>query len=161
MWVPNSGYTYNLVVLLNETQSWSSCNEFVALNPGAFTETYWEVNYLNVYQLVSGTPQTTSSSLSSAMPAIQTSSSLSTAISNAQGRSSTPTMSIAATTPFITTGSFTATSSVLSVLSSISASSVSASSVSASLPVGRRAPALSASTRLFPALHLQCQRRPH
>ncbi|KAF2482405.1 concanavalin A-like lectin/glucanase domain-containing protein [Neohortaea acidophila] len=115
---------------LDPTNSWSSCNEFVALNPGAFTETYWEVNYLNVYSLIPGTAPTSTSSLSSVTPAVSTSS-VSSILSNANGRSTTPTMSLAGTTPHITTGSFTATSSVLSVLSSLSASSVSASLASA------------------------------
>jgi hypothetical protein len=28
----------------------SSCNEYVAKNPDAFSETYWEINSLKLYQ---------------------------------------------------------------------------------------------------------------
>ena len=117
--------------MLNPENGWSSCNDFVALNPSAFTETYWEVNYLNVYQSVSGTTPAPTSSLSSV-----TQTAVSSALSGALGRITTHTMSLAGTIPTITTG-FSATSSVLSVLSSLStASEASASSVSARL-VGR------------------------
>lgn len=33
-------------------QSWESCNIYVANNPQAFVESYWEVNYLDVYDVV-------------------------------------------------------------------------------------------------------------
>lgn len=43
-------------VLMNMVQatdkSWGSCNIFVANNPQAFVESYWEVNYLDVYEVV-------------------------------------------------------------------------------------------------------------
>ena len=71
-------------------QGWQSCNEYVALNPDAFSETYWEVNYLKVYQVPAGVESTSTSSLSSVTPAISTSD-VSTALSNAQGRTSTHT----------------------------------------------------------------------
>jgi hypothetical protein len=35
-------------------KSWGSCNIFVANNPQAFLESYWEVNYLEVYEVVAG-----------------------------------------------------------------------------------------------------------
>ena len=122
--------------MLDPENGWSSCNEFVALNPSAFSETYWEVNYLHVYQAATGAIPTSTSALSSVTPAIGTSTAASTALSGAMGRTTTHTMSLAGTTPTITTG-FSATSSVLSVLSSLSTESeASASSVSSSL-VGR------------------------
>lgn len=122
--------------MLDPENGWSSCSEFVALNPSAFAETYWEVNYLNVYQAATDTTHTSTSSLSSVTPAISTSTAASTALSGAMGRTTTHTMSLAGTTPTITTG-FSATGSVLSVLSSLSTESeASASSVSSRL-VGR------------------------
>lgn len=34
------------------SKSWESCNIYVANNPQAFVESYWEVNYLDVYEIV-------------------------------------------------------------------------------------------------------------
>ncbi|KAK3705703.1 hypothetical protein LTR37_013146 [Vermiconidia calcicola] len=104
---------------LDPTDSWASCNQFVALNPSAYHESYWQVNHIKVYQDTPGSTPAPSTLLSSATPAISTSG-VTTILSGAQGRTSTPTMSLAATVPSITTGAFTATSSVLSVLSSLS-----------------------------------------
>jgi len=92
------------------SQGWQSCNDFVAANPQAFTNAYWEVNYLNVYQTVLGAVPTTSSSLSSLVPAVSTSS-VHSVSGNAEGRSTTPTMSF----PVSLTGSTTSTSSSTSV----------------------------------------------
>ncbi|KAK3678540.1 hypothetical protein LTR78_001838 [Recurvomyces mirabilis] len=72
---------------LDPANGWQSCNDYVAGNPQAFTEAYWQVNYLNVYQMAAGS--STMSSVSSVTPAIRTSS-VSTALSAAQGRSTTP-----------------------------------------------------------------------
>lgn len=44
----------------------ATCNDFVQNNPGAFTETYWRINQLKVYQF--STASTTSSSTSSPSP---------------------------------------------------------------------------------------------
>ena len=107
--------------MLTERQAWKSCVQYVALNPSAFKEVYWEVNYLKVYQDNSGWVPP-SSALSSVLPAASTSS-VSKLTSNAQGRPTTPTMSLAGTTPTDISGSFSATSSALSVLSSFSTAS--------------------------------------
>ncbi|CAG9997530.1 unnamed protein product [Clonostachys byssicola] len=37
----------------------STCSEYVGSNPGAFTNAYWEVNYIDVYQKNRGSPTTT------------------------------------------------------------------------------------------------------
>ncbi|KAI7578155.1 putative endo-1,3(4)-beta-glucanase, partial [Hortaea werneckii] len=36
--------------MLNPQNQWRSCNMYVANNPQAYSEAYWEVNYLKVYQ---------------------------------------------------------------------------------------------------------------
>jgi hypothetical protein len=36
------------------TKSWESCNIYVANNPQAFVDSYWEVNFLDVYEVVAG-----------------------------------------------------------------------------------------------------------
>ncbi|KXT07395.1 hypothetical protein AC578_439 [Pseudocercospora eumusae] len=72
--------------VLNATNQWSSCNAFVATNPQAFVDAYWEVNYLKVFQAIAGAPS--SSSLSSVTPA---ESSTSVSASGAEGRSTTTT----------------------------------------------------------------------
>lgn len=64
---------------------------YVANNPQAYIEAYWEVNYLKVYQTIPGAAPATSSSLSSVTPLASTSSLFSIS-GNAQGRSTTPTM---------------------------------------------------------------------
>ena len=51
------------------TSQAASCNDFVKNNPGAFTETYWRINQLKVYQI--STASTTSSSTSSPSPVSQ------------------------------------------------------------------------------------------
>ncbi|KAK3075046.1 hypothetical protein LTR53_002017 [Teratosphaeriaceae sp. CCFEE 6253] len=76
--------------LSDPASGWQSCNNFVATNPQAFVDAYWEVNYLKVYQSTGAPMVTSSGSLSSVLPAIRTSS-VSTALSGAQGRSTTPT----------------------------------------------------------------------
>ncbi|KAK0347280.1 hypothetical protein LTS16_022372 [Friedmanniomyces endolithicus] len=93
--------------LIDPTNGWQSCDDFVATNPQAFVDAYWEVNYLKVYQTAAGPQVTSSSSLSSVTPAIRTSS-ISTALSGAQGRSTTPsgTPSPVTTTPTSTPASF-------------------------------------------------------
>ncbi|KAK1046072.1 hypothetical protein LTR12_009127 [Friedmanniomyces endolithicus] len=93
--------------LIDPTNGWQSCDDFVATNPQAFVDAYWEVNYLKVYQTAAGPQATSSSSLSSVTPAIRTSS-ISTALSGAQGRSTTPsgTPSPVTTTPTSTPASF-------------------------------------------------------
>ncbi|KAK0931242.1 hypothetical protein LTR91_000190 [Friedmanniomyces endolithicus] len=114
--------------LIDPTNGWQSCDDFVATNPQAFADAYWEVNYLKVYQTAAGPQTTSSSSLSSVTPAIRTSS-ISTALSGAQGRSTTPsgTPSPVITTPTPTPASFSGMSasstSVTPTPSSISYSS--------------------------------------
>ncbi|SMR42338.1 unnamed protein product [Zymoseptoria tritici ST99CH_1E4] len=73
--------------VLDPTNEWTSCNKFVAANPQAYVESYWAVNYLNVYQAVADTSPVASSSLSSVTPAA---SSTAVTASGAEGRSSTP-----------------------------------------------------------------------
>ncbi|KAK0328260.1 hypothetical protein LTR54_001947 [Friedmanniomyces endolithicus] len=120
--------------LLDPTNGWQSCDDFVATNPQAFVDAYWEVNYLKVYQTAAGTQTTSSSSLSSVTPAIRTSS-ISTALSGAQGRSTTPsgTPSLVTTTPTSTPASFSGMSASSPSLT-LTPSSVSYSS-SISMPV--------------------------
>ncbi|KAI7354588.1 putative endo-1,3(4)-beta-glucanase [Hortaea werneckii] len=77
--------------MLDPQNQWRSCNMYVANNPQAYSEAYWEVNYLKVYQTRPGAAPATSSSLSSVTPLASTSSILSIS-GNAQGRSTTPTM---------------------------------------------------------------------
>ncbi|KAK0936019.1 hypothetical protein LTR29_012391 [Friedmanniomyces endolithicus] len=114
--------------LIDPTNGWQSCDDFVATNPQAFVDAYWEVNYLKVYQTAAGPQTTSSSSLRSVTPAIRTSS-ISTALSGAQGRSTTPsgTPSPVITTPTSTPASFSGMSasstSVTPTPSSISYSS--------------------------------------
>lgn len=64
---------------------------YVAANPQAYTEVYWEVNYLKIFQTVPGAAVATPISLSSVVPAVSTSS-IPSVSGNAEGRSSTPTM---------------------------------------------------------------------
>ncbi|KAK5059719.1 hypothetical protein LTR84_009602 [Exophiala bonariae] len=62
------------------TSQAASCNDFVKNNPGAFTETYWRINQLKVYQFSTGS--STSSSTSSPSPVPQsTTSGLSSSMS--------------------------------------------------------------------------------
>ncbi|WPH02646.1 Hypothetical protein R9X50_00551100 [Acrodontium crateriforme] len=75
--------------MLDPTNGWKSCNEFVAANPKAFTDAYWEVNSLNIYQAALTNDVASSSSLSSVTPVISVSS-VSEAISDAHGQSTTP-----------------------------------------------------------------------
>ncbi|KAI7302546.1 hypothetical protein KC315_g16095 [Hortaea werneckii] len=77
--------------MLDPQNQWRSCSMYVASNPQAYSEAYWEVNYLKVYQTIPGAAPATSSSLSSVTPLASTSSILSIS-GNAQGRSTTPTM---------------------------------------------------------------------
>ncbi|KAK5109983.1 hypothetical protein LTR62_006350 [Meristemomyces frigidus] len=84
--------------MLNATNGWQSCNDYVAANPQDFTEAYWQINYLDVYQQA-GLASSSSSPLVSVTPAIKTSS-VSTALSAAQGQSTTP-----SGTPFLVTAS--------------------------------------------------------
>ncbi|KAK4896930.1 hypothetical protein LTR27_005177 [Elasticomyces elasticus] len=107
--------------LLDPTNGWQSCNNFVANNPRAFIDTYWEVNYLKVYQTAAGVQTTSSSSLSSVTPVARTSS-ISSVASGAQGRSSTPSgiPSLVTTTPTSTPASTQPTPSVSSLLSAAS-----------------------------------------
>ncbi|KAK4549534.1 hypothetical protein LTR36_006531 [Oleoguttula mirabilis] len=77
--------------LLDPSNGWQSCNDFVAANPQAFTDAYWEVNYLQIYQTVAGAVAPISSSLSSVVPVAKTSS-VPTLSGNAEGRPTTPTM---------------------------------------------------------------------
>ncbi|KAI7515473.1 hypothetical protein KC316_g21475, partial [Hortaea werneckii] len=77
--------------MLDPQNQWRSCNMYVANNPQAYIEAYWEVNYLKVYQTIPGAAPATSSSLSSVTPLASTTSILSIS-GNAQGRSTTPTM---------------------------------------------------------------------
>ncbi|KXT12819.1 hypothetical protein AC579_1810 [Pseudocercospora musae] len=79
--------------VLNATSQWSSCNAFVATNPQAFIDAYWEVNYLKVFQAAAGAPS--SSSISSVTPA---ESSTSVSASGAEGRSTTTTTITTSTT---------------------------------------------------------------
>lgn len=130
--------------MLDPENGWSSCNTYVALNPTAFEQTFWEVNYLKVYQAPSGV-STSTSALSSVTPAISTSSGVSTALSGALGRTTSPTMSLAGATPTIPPGTFTRTSSVLSVLSSLLSESAATVS-SSSLPTSPGLPFTPAST---------------
>ncbi|KAK0361841.1 hypothetical protein LTR02_016854 [Friedmanniomyces endolithicus] len=120
--------------LIDPTNGWQSCDDFVATNPQAFVDAYWEVNHLKVYQTAAGPQITSSSSLSSVTPAIQTSS-ISTALSGAQGRSTTPsgTPSPVTTTPTSTPASFSGMSASSPSLT-LTPSSVSYSS-SVSMPV--------------------------
>ncbi|KAK5167026.1 uncharacterized protein LTR77_007755 [Saxophila tyrrhenica] len=100
-------------------QGWASCNMFVASSPQSFVNSYWEVNYLKVFQTTTfATPRPTTS-LSSGTPAISTGSGT-TALSNAQGRSSTATMSLAPVVPSIAPASSTTLSLAPSVRSSLS-----------------------------------------
>ncbi|KAM0723771.1 hypothetical protein Q7P37_000761 [Cladosporium fusiforme] len=49
----NAGNTFQMHGCPMATgQSWESCNIYVANNPQAFVESYWEVNYLDVYDIV-------------------------------------------------------------------------------------------------------------
>ncbi|RMY05108.1 hypothetical protein D0867_10126 [Hortaea werneckii] len=77
--------------MLDPQNQWRSCNMYVASNPQAYSEAYWEVNYLKVYQTIPGAAPATSSPLSSVTPLASTSSIISIS-GNAQGRSTTPTM---------------------------------------------------------------------
>jgi len=58
----------------SRSSGWDSCVDFVGLNPSSFTDAYWEINYIKVYQMPAGakasTPYTTS--LSSVTPAAST-----------------------------------------------------------------------------------------
>ncbi|KAK4580089.1 hypothetical protein LTR86_000291 [Recurvomyces mirabilis] len=89
---------------LDPANGWQSCNDYVAGNPQAFTEAYWQVNYLDVYQMAAGSP--TMSSVSSVTPAIRTSS-VSTALSAAQGRSTTPSGTPSTVTASVVGGTLT------------------------------------------------------
>jgi hypothetical protein len=70
------------------TNQWSSCNIFVGSNPEAFKEAYWEANYLHVLQTPVGISPPASSSMSSVVPAENTSS---VSRGGAEGRSMTGT----------------------------------------------------------------------
>jgi len=61
-------------MVANQT-GFESCLEYVAKNPSAFTEAYWSINYLQVYQLSNTSPVSSSSvSLSSVTPVAATAS---------------------------------------------------------------------------------------
>lgn len=114
------------------------------LTPSAFSEVYWEANFLKVYTADAGWVPP-SSAVPSVPPAASTSS-VSKLTSNAQGRPTTPTMSLAGTTPTGISGSFSATSSALSVISSLSTASE--ASVSSSLATAETSPPALPSTSL-------------
>lgn len=85
-------------VVLIRMQSWTSCNDFVANNPEAFNDTYWQVNYLAVYTTPPAAPFPPSTSLSSVPVAPST-----TLPPGALGQSATPTMSFPVTSSPTTT----------------------------------------------------------
>lgn len=57
----NAGETFEMhgCPMVEGRKSWESCNVYVASRPEAFKESYWEVNYLDVYEVVGavGAPQ--------------------------------------------------------------------------------------------------------
>lgn len=105
-WLIHQTYVFAQNVPIEETvltreQSWTSCNEFVAANPGAFNDTYWQVNYLAVYTTPLAAQPPPSTSLSSVPTATST-----TIPPGPLGQSTTPTM------PFPVTSSPTTTNTL-------------------------------------------------
>ncbi|KAK3051804.1 hypothetical protein LTR09_007104 [Extremus antarcticus] len=119
--------------MLNPEDGWASCNMFVANSPQSFVESYWEVNYLKIFQTMTAAISSSTSSMSSVTPAVSAGAS-STALSNAQGRTSTATMSLAPTIPSIAPESSTTLSLASSVLSSLSSQNVPSTASSPSTP---------------------------
>lgn len=80
---------------------YTSCIDFVANNPTNFTEAYWGIEYLKVYQQTSGTTSTSAfstASLSSATAAASTNSAILSSLTNAGEGVNTSSTSIASST---------------------------------------------------------------
>nr|OQO30021.1 hypothetical protein B0A51_01919 [Rachicladosporium sp. CCFEE 5018] len=94
----NAGQTFAIdgCPMSEDNPSWKSCNIYVANNPQAFVDSYWEINSLNVWTMTGfGSPIALPSE--SLLPMASTSS-LSSLSDAANGRSSTPLSPIAAPT---------------------------------------------------------------
>jgi len=110
--------------------SWPSCIAYVAQNPSAYKNAYWEVNSLKVYQVDPSSPVPSASAGSSATPAAYTSEVPLTTQSSALGASTTPSNSISSrSSPEVSSSASAVSSSP--VVSSTSSTSTAASSTSA------------------------------
>jgi len=97
-------------MVANET-GYQSCQEYVAKNPSAFTEAYWSINYLKVYQLSNPSAvSSTSVSLSSVTPVAATTSISSINVALGANSSATPITSETLYIPSSVATTLTATS---------------------------------------------------
>ncbi|KAH9834688.1 glycoside hydrolase family 16 protein [Teratosphaeria destructans] len=90
--------------LLDPSNGWTSCNEFVANNPQAYVDAYWQVNWLNVYTSPAVAVPTMTTSKSSIVPAVSTSPVLTMPVPD-MGQSSTPLLSLLVTSSPVATNS--------------------------------------------------------
>ncbi|KAF2772395.1 hypothetical protein EJ03DRAFT_203471 [Teratosphaeria nubilosa] len=97
--------------LLDPSNGWTSCNEFVANNPQAYVDAYWQVNWLNVYTTPAVAVPTATGSQSSILPAVSTSP-VSTMPVPGMGQTSTPSLSLLVTSSPIAPNSLPAASTM-------------------------------------------------
>ena len=76
--------------------NWDQCVNWVGDHPQNFTDAYWQVNSLRVFQQISGPTSTSSSSISSITPTVSPSGG-GVAMGNLTTATSSPTLSLAST----------------------------------------------------------------
>ena len=119
-WAANDGvYPNQCPITVPNAPAWKSCVQQVANNPGAYSEGFWEVNFIKIFSEATTPPPSSSSTQSSTSSSTQSSTSSSSAsspsspvVSSASSQPSTsvptsptttpPPKSVAATTPAIT-----------------------------------------------------------